>query len=322
MRRIDPIFYACVIALLLAGTIHYLRPEPGYAHAVGSWLYQPVCEVPPGRQFGVEYYGLIYTGNTSNLVDQRVLCLGAWEKHILQFLGQTATALQQASATEADDLVFVDVGANTGLHSLYMSKRVAQVHAFDPYPPVVAKMRYNVEHNGLRNVIIHEVGLGNRAARLPFVQPPDSNQGTGSFVTEVTRDREEPDLELEIVVGDDYFAGHGIDRVDIMKVDVEGFEKPVLLGLRKTLNQSRPVIVFEIRADSGSAGLFNSRKDVEAALSEKYLLFSFARWDSMTGSYQLGDLEVDFDSGADQSDIVAAPAEIVDLLPRTGEPSW
>ncbi len=320
MRRIDPIYVAIAIAILLGSAIEYFRPEAGYGRAVGAWLYQPVCEVPPDRQFGVEYYGLIYTGNTSNLVDQRVLCLGAWEKHVLHFLGQTAEALQQAKG--ADDQVFVDVGANTGLHSLYMSQRVAQVHAFDPYPPVVAKMRHNVDRNGLENVMIHAVGLGDRAARLPFIEPPESNQGVGSFMGEVKHGGEEARLELEIVVGDDYFAERGIDRVDIMKVDVEGFEKPVLLGLRKTLERCRPVVVLEIRVHPDGGDLFKSRADLEAALPENYRLFNFARWDSKTGFYQLGDLEVDFDSAGNQWDTVAAPAELVDLLPRTAEPSW
>jgi FkbM family methyltransferase len=322
MRRIDPIYVAIVIVILLVSAIEYFRPEKGYRQALGTWLYQPVCEVPPGRQFGVEYYGLIYTGNTSNLVDQRVLCLGAWEKHILHFLGQTAQALQQAKSPDADDLVFVDVGANTGLHSLYMSQQVGQVHAFDPYPPVVAKMRHNVDHNRLENVMIHGVGLGDHAVRLPFIEPPGSNQGTGSFVREVKHDEEETALELEIAVGDGYFAEHGIDRVDIMKVDVEGFEKPVLLGLQKTLERCRPVIVAEIRIQPGVDNLFTSRQDIEAALPENYRLFSFAQWDSMTGSYQLGDLEVDFESAGYQWDTVAVPAEFLDLLPRTAEPSW
>ena len=40
---------------------------------------------------------------------------------------------------------FVDVGANTGLHSMFMSKVVAHVHGFDPYEPVVERFRRAVE---------------------------------------------------------------------------------------------------------------------------------------------------------------------------------
>ena len=321
MRRIDPIYVAIGISILLGGTIEYFRPDVGYGEAVGSLLYEPVCEappvcaVPPGREFGVEYYGLIYTGNTSNLVDQRVLCLGAWEKHILHFLRQTAESLSE----KRGDLTFVDVGANTGLHSLFVSGRVAEVHAFDPYPPVVEKMRHNVERNDLKNITIYAVGLGDRAARLPFVAPPKDNQGTGSFMP----GDEKTDLQLQIVRGDDYFADHEIDRVDIMKVDVEGFEKPVLLGLKDTLGESRPVIVFEITVESeGADHLFRSQAELEAALPPDYRLFSFEQWDAQTGLYQLGPLEVDFATEAYQWDTVATPAELVDLLPRSAQPSW
>ena len=246
------------------------------------------------------------------------MCLGAWEQHILHFLGQTAEAVRQA---KGDDLGFVDVGSNTGLHSLFMSQRVAEVHEFDPYPPVVAKMQHNVDRNDLKNITIHAVGLGERAARLPFIEPPATNQGTGSFVAEAGQ--RENLLKLQIVRGDDYFAENEVDRADIMKVDVEGFEKSVLLGLTHTLAQSRPVIVFEKRIESGGPDhLFQDRAELEAAFHGNYRLFSFAQWDSKTGFYDLGPLEVDFNSDGYQWDIVAAPADLVDPLPWVGESSW
>lgn len=321
MRRIDPLIPAFVIVMIF-GAIKFYRPAEGYRRMVGAWLYQPLCEVPPGREFTVEYYGLLYTGNTSNLLDQRVLCTGAWEKHVLHFLGQTAEALEQADPSKADSLVFVDVGANTGLHSLYMSNYVAAVHAFDPYPPVVEQMRRNVERNQLQTVTIHPVGLGESAARLPFAEPPDSNQGIGSFVEEASLGAQKTGLELEVVVGDAYFASHGIDRVDVMKVDVEGFEKPVLLGLRETLRRHRPILIFELTAEAGVDGLFESRADLESALPENYQLFNFAEWNAKTGSYRIGGFAVDFDAALDQWDTIAAPAELADLLPRSAEPVW
>ncbi len=321
MRRVDPLVYAFACVALF-GAIRYYQPAQGYRKAVGAWLYQPVCEVPPGREFSIEYYGLIYTGNSSNLADQRVLCLGAWEKHVLHFLGQTAEMLSRQTPDSADDLSFVDIGANLGLHSLYMSQLVGQVHAFEPYPPVIAKMRRNFEQNELQNVTIHPVGLGEESARLPFVEPPQSNEGIGSFVEDLDLGAVAGGLELDVVVGDDYFEEHGIGRVDIAKIDVEGFEKPVLLGLRETFAKSRPIIVMEVSARSGVDGLFESREDLAAALPKDYELFSFVQWDSMTGAYRLGGLEVDFDAELDQWDVIAAPREIAAQLPMSAKPSW
>lgn len=312
MPRIDPIYIAILIVATIGASSHAFQPEEGYGPALGKWLYQPVCEVPPGRDFGVEYYGLLYRGNTSNLLDKRVLCLGAWEKHILQFLGQTAEALRASGG----ELVFVDVGANTGLHSLYMSRYTSEIHAFEPYPPVIEKLQANVTQNQLDHVRIHEVGLGDHTQKLPFSAPEKSNQGTGSFVNAAGS------LELEIVVGDDYFPAHSIDQVDILKIDVEGFEKPVLNGLKVTISKHRPVIVAEIRVEAGQQHLFTSLAELEATLPEDYRLFSFAAWDATNGFYQLGGLEIDFSTEGWQWDTVAAPEELVELLPRNGQASW
>jgi len=321
LRRVDPILYAFAVVLLLCA-VKYYRPAQGYREALGAWLYTPLCEVPAGREFSIEYYGLIYTGNTSNLIDQRVLCAGAWEKHILHFLGQTADALKEHNPREADKLVFVDVGANTGLHSLFMSQHAAKVHAFDPYPPIVDKLRHNVDRNQLKHVLIHPVGLGDKAARLPFAEPPESNQGVGSFVTDAGLGRQGADLVLDVVVGDEYFATHGIDRADIVKVDVEGFEKPVLLGLRRTLAAHRPVLVFELAVRAGVDSRFKSREDLEAALPDDYRLYYFAQWNGYTGEFDLRDLNIDFDVPIGQWDIIAAPAELTELVPRRADASW
>ena len=51
--------------------------------------------------------------------------------------------------------------------------------------------------------------------------------------------------KLEIVEGDLYISKLNLKRVDLIKIDVEGFEKYVLLGLRDTLEKYRPFVVME-----------------------------------------------------------------------------
>ncbi len=320
MRRIEPLHLAfTAVACLLP--LGYVLPETFVGDPTEGRLDAPKCEVPPGRAFVIEYFGLLYEGDTANLIDRYVLCVGSWERHVLEILGQSATAVAATRGVSTDDLVFVDVGANTGLHSLYMAQRVSAVHAFDPYPPVVAKMRQNLERNQLENVILHPIGLGAEAARLPFAEPPESNQGTGSFVSEAGLPGQRTGLELEIAVGDEYFQEQGIERVDVMKVDVEGFEKAVLTGLRKTLERTRPVIVMEITARKGVEQLFRSREELEAALPQGYRLYQLKAWNATTGFYELGDFEVDFKILlGGQWDIVAAPAELADSLPMQSDP--
>ena len=95
-----------------------------------------------------------YEGNTRNLIDRRVLEYGAFEKYQLYFMRDLTRRTGRART-------FLDIGANTGQHSMYMSRYVEQVHAFEPYGPVTDTFRKRLEANKITNIIIHPVGLGN-----------------------------------------------------------------------------------------------------------------------------------------------------------------
>ena len=91
---------------------------------------------------------------------------------------------------------------------------------------MLRKFRRYVERNAIKNIVIHPVGLGETSKQLPFAQPTGPNMGLGSFA--FLRGGEQNALEL--VAGDD--ALKDVD-VEIIKIDIEGFERPALAALRK-----------------------------------------------------------------------------------------
>ena len=126
--------------------------------------------------FTADLFGMRYEGNTGNYIDRGILYFGAYEKPLLFLMRDI---MKSAYANQG---VFIDVGANTGQHSLFMSHYSKEVHAFEPYEPVLKRFRRMVEINDVPNIVIYSVGLGNAHAKMPFHKPPDSNLGTGSFV--------------------------------------------------------------------------------------------------------------------------------------------
>ena len=185
--------------------------------------------------FEIEDFGYRYRGNTGNLVDAYTYYFGAYEKPQLFFMRDTLTATGPQAVT-------LDVGANLGLYTLPAARYSGQVHAFEPYPPVLARLRHNLESNQVPNVTVHPVGLGATEADLPFAPPPDDNLGLGSF-EHVTGGA--ADQRLKVVAGDVYLREAGVTRVDFIKMDIEGFEKPALAGLRQTLQRDRPIVLLE-----------------------------------------------------------------------------
>ena len=140
--------------------------------------------------------------------------------------------------------VFLDVGANKGLHSLFLSRYVTVIHAFEPYEPVLDKFRRLIETNKITNIVIHPVGLGDKNEMLSFYEPPESNEGTGSFVKEFKIDNK-PYESLQIVIGDHRLKQAGVSSVELIKIDVEGYEKSVLRGLTETLAVNRPSLFLK-----------------------------------------------------------------------------
>jgi len=258
----------------------------------------PACDAPAARidrpyrpvEFSTELgEGITYTGHSGNFIDFHVLMYGAYEKPLLHFLRDTLGALAPT------DAVFLDIGANTGQHSLFLSPFAAQVHAFEPYPPVLRRFRAMVAGNDIENVVIHPVGLGREAARVAFHEPDATNMGTGSFV-DGFRSADAPVSELEIVVGDQALAEAGVEQAHLIKLDVEGYEKPVLEGLRQTLERSRPVIALELTIDPDSQDLFANEAELRSMLPEGYACRSFESGgaDLWTGNYRLRDCRLDF----------------------------
>ena len=272
----------------------------------------------PDHPFSQDFFGLHYQGNLNNNIDFQIHFYGAFEKPLLFFMRDALEALGKPQS------VFVDVGANIGQHSLFMSRLASQVHSFEPFAKVRERLLLQIVHNALQNIRVHALGLSNENARLPFYAPTGSNEGIGSFDASTTSKGNVAIGELELVRGDDYLTREGITRIDILKMDVEGFEKPALEGLRATLLATRPLLVCEVTY--GKPLSFSSLADFMSHLPPDYRLFTFdkrkqdgskaRRRDARSrhsGEYRIIPFTAWRNSG--QDDIIACPQESVALLP-------
>jgi len=197
--------------------------------------------------FIAPYFDLKYAGTSGNYIDNSVLQMGAFEKPELMLLRNVTEGLNST------DLVFLDIGANTGLYSLFMSKYVESVHAIEPFPPILDKLKKNIEINKIQNITIHPLGFGLEDATIPFYPPPNNNQGMGSFAHEVServvRISEIKEMNLPIRNGDSYLKALNATKIDLVKLDIEGYEKLALIGLKETMSLNRPIVLMELNCN-------------------------------------------------------------------------
>jgi FkbM family methyltransferase len=138
------------------------------------------------------------------------------------------------------------------------------------------KLVEKIERNKLTNIIVHPVGLGEKNNLLDYYAPLGSNTGSGSFDETHSTDRNRLLGKLEIVNGDEYFEANGICNISLIKIDVEGWEKFVLLGLRGTLARLRPPVFLEVSESTLKTfgGLEEFRRCVPDCYEAQYVDFT------------------------------------------------
>jgi len=146
-----------------------------------------------------------------------------------------------------DDSVFLDIGANVGIHTLKVARRLGpagRVHAFEPHPLLAELLFRNVHVNGLaRQVACHRVAASdaNGTARLQY---PRGHLGGGQMGPQDRDYAGHTGLEAETRRLDDCL-GEGF-ACDLVKIDVEGHEAAVLRGMREIVARSPAIkILFE-----------------------------------------------------------------------------
>lgn len=130
-------------------------------------------------------------------------------------------------------MVFVDIGANVGTYALHVAKRAgpdARVLAFEPHPRTFTKLAYNLAANGATNVEAMNLAIAAEAGTMDLYSDGGGNIGHASLLREgagaVRSTQAVPVAPLASVL-----AEEGVDKVDLLKIDVEGFEDRALLPL-------------------------------------------------------------------------------------------
>jgi len=278
----------------------------------------------PDYAFSKDFYGLKYKGNLNNNIDANVFFYGAFEKPLLFFLRDTLNAL----ITETPKAIFMDIGANVGHHSIFLSKFASQVLAFEPYPKVNMQFKQQIAHNNISNIQIFETGLSDRRETLNYYAPTGNNEGIGSFDESSIGKGNTSYGKLELQEGDQVIESDSWKNIKLIKIDVEGFEKKVIKGLTRTIEEERPVIVCEITY--GQQLSFVSIEELSSYLPQNYEILTFntrkldgskdKRKGSLakrSGFYELISLKQWRSSG--QDDIVMIPNEKSTIIPRQTE---
>jgi FkbM family methyltransferase len=161
---------------------------------------------------------------------------------------------------------FIDVGANIGLFSIYISKNCPgiEICAFEPLESTFAILEQNIEINKCHNIKTFPTALGNAKYTGKIIENLDLSRGSASMVGTGKSSHSEHSVNVRSL--NDFIEQKGVDNIAVLKIDVEGWEQQVLLGAGDLLcKRDAPMWVIE----------HNSTQQTEGATPEevyKYIL--------------------------------------------------
>lgn len=140
----------------------------------------------------------------------------------------------------------VEVGANIGTHTVMMAKKVGEqgkVFAFEPQRIVFQTLCGNLALNSIKNSFAYQYGVGEKETTI-LLSPLDCTKrgNFGGVSLEGTNGGNGEKEEVRIVKLDDFLQ---LDNIRLLKIDVEGMEKEVLVGARELIKKCKPIIYIE-----------------------------------------------------------------------------
>lgn len=151
---------------------------------------------------------------------------------------------------------FIDVGANIGYMSciaMGVVGKTGQVHSFEPVPRYFQKLKNLAKANKDYNITVNECALGDERGIAAINVASFVNIGWATMVPSfLKKGTKKETIEVPVYRLDRYIKERGISNISLIKIDVEGFEFPVLKGLSDYFENTRhrPAIICEISPPS------------------------------------------------------------------------
>jgi FkbM family methyltransferase len=225
-----------------------------FVHYVQRFLWRCQCSVSPNK---VASFKLVDGSRFDYPLNSAIgweLFTGTFEIAELSFV--------RSSVRPGD--IFLDVGANGGIFTVIAAKQVGphgHVYAFEPGSRELEILRRNITLNNLSNVTVVPCAVSDRSGQAQFAISRD-----GALNSMAQTNRSDQQIQQWVTVHtlalDDFVNEFSIQRVDFIKIDIEGAERLALKGAKKTLASNKQVTVLFEACELNTSGFGYSVQDL------------------------------------------------------------
>lgn len=188
----------------------------------------------------------IVLNRKNGIVDEEIYLKGVFDKEVLDCILENTNS----------NSIFLDIGANIGYMSFCVSPFVKKVYSFEPNPNLEKQFYKTIQLNAFNNITRLPYGCS-IAESIEKLYLNKSNIGASSILSQ---NKNEQFLEIQLKPLDSFFEQ--FEKVDFIKIDVEGYEKFVIDGAEKIIEKYKPKMVIEFspmyyeRIEKGSTQKF------------------------------------------------------------------
>ncbi|MFN4874309.1 MAG: FkbM family methyltransferase [Akkermansiaceae bacterium] len=198
--------------------LHRMPVSSGFRR-LSLWMRKPLKVFIDGW-VDIEVWGLrLRLRSRGNLSEQRLI-------YMPQFLDRME---REILAQELQDGgLFLDIGANAGLYSLWVASlrlKKVQVEAFEPDPELCQGLKFNLLTNDLNDVRVNQLALGRQRGQMRMIS---GSGNKGENRVEADDLAKEEGFDVEMTTLKDFLKKHDITQITAIKIDIEGYEVDVL----------------------------------------------------------------------------------------------
>jgi len=165
-------------------------------------------------------------------------------------------SIKYVRSLNSKDMTILDIGANRGIYSLYMSHvagKKGKVIAFEAQPELEEslfklKKSFNLDNLEIINLALSS-SVGSMTLQRKFI-----GSGAASFNFYDQNDQDLDSIDIAVTTLDDFLESRNDNPINFIKCDVEGHEADVFYGAKQTLMRDMPTLLFECHQSEEQKG--------------------------------------------------------------------
>ena len=231
-------FVLCYNSILKSELLTSLLRKTLYKHSLLRYIYNERLLKPslPNEDLVLSWDGqqILIENPRENIISQALFLKGVWEPEVTEYICPTITS----------GMTVIDVGADTGYYTLLFAKRVGtqgRIVAFEPIPSAREVLEYNIRLNAYINVTVCSFALFSTTRSVVLQAPRELSR-----IDPMKNSSDPSGIEIQTRVFDECVSELDIQKIDLVKVDVEGAELDVLFGMRDSLEEYHPALLIEV----------------------------------------------------------------------------